>query len=165
MSCTSFDQRVGPLGLGVLRQDRRDELANGGALVARHAGQLVQAHQLNHAIGIERSAATQALHLGQRARAIQRHDVVEGARLAEDHEGPGNLRLRTGPCLLERRQQRVAPRLAHGPAVLRQRQRGHALNRLRRHAQGVDRELHAFRIFGPRELLEGFGANLFARFN
>ena len=56
-----LDQRLGPLGLRVARQNRGHQLAHRRALVARHAGELVQADELNHALRIERGATAQAL--------------------------------------------------------------------------------------------------------
>jgi len=46
-----LDERFGPLRIGVLRQDRRHQLPHGRAVVAGHAGQLVQAHELHDVVG------------------------------------------------------------------------------------------------------------------
>jgi hypothetical protein len=57
------DQRVGIFGRGIARQHRRHQLAHARALVRVQLGKLVEAHEVDDLVGVERGGAVEPLHL------------------------------------------------------------------------------------------------------
>jgi hypothetical protein len=158
-----LDQHVGVLRLRMGRQHGGDELPHGRALVAGHRRELVDADQIDDLVGIERDTAAQALNLREVAEPVKVHHFVERARVAEHHECPGNLRLGAGARRLQRGEQAVLRPVGHRTPVLGERERSHALHRIRRVRERRRRERHALRVLGPRELLQRFAAHLVTR--